>query len=256
MQTFASSRVLGGAAALSSKAAISTSSRRFTTRLATSKKSYSTPLRICAFVGDEDKQKEVYKVPSYEASVPAFTRRRERFVGRVAMLGVAAMWVGEQLTGAGPITQLGYETGVNPMVAYGITALLAVSQLVLGVNQFNPTWSAENQNDVKKRTQGLTGITAIEPDVESRIKPTEEPGKFFLRSELTLGRAAMLIFAGAMVLEMMYGGQSPLAHFGWITPGYPIGMAPLWLKIGITVFTLGGFGLFSAFNTNKDPDTY
>ena len=108
------------------------------------------------------------------------------------MLGVAAMWAGEQLTGAGPITQLGYETGVSPMFAYGITALLAASQLVLGVNQFSPTWSKDNQDDVNRRKKGITGITAIEPDVEGRIKPTEEPGKFFLRNELVLGRSAML----------------------------------------------------------------
>jgi hypothetical protein len=172
------------------------------------------------------------------------------------MLGVAAMWAGEQLTGAGPITQLGYETGVSPMVAYSVTALLAATQLALGVNQFSPTWSEENQRDVNKRKKGLTGITAIEPDVEGRIKPTEEPGKFLLRNELVLCRAAMLIFAGACVLERIYGGQSPLAHFGLITPGAPLSMAPLWLKAGIAVFGLGGFGIFSAFNTNKDPDTY
>lgn len=251
MQTTIRLSALG--APLSSKAAISsTSSRRFAAPSLPSK-SRST-LRISAFREDDNRQ--VYKVPTAEQKVPAFTRRRERTVGRIAMLGVAAMWAGEQLTGAGPITQLGYETGVSPMFAYGITALLAASQLVLGVNQFNPTWSEENQKDVNKRTKGLTGITAIEPDVEGRIKPTQEPGKFFLRNELVLGRSAMLIFAGAAVLEKVFGGQSPLAHFGLISPGAPLSMAPLWLKLGITVFSLGGFGLFSAFNTNKDSDTY
>lgn len=37
-----------------------------------------------------------YKVQDPSAKlVPSFTRRRERAVGRLAMLGVAAMWAGE-----------------------------------------------------------------------------------------------------------------------------------------------------------------
>ena len=104
---------------------------------------------------------------------PSFTRRRERAVGRVAMLGVAAAWAGEVLTGLGPISQLAGELGVSTQLAYGVTILLATWQLFLGVN-------------------GLTGITAIEPDADTRIKPTQEPGKFLLRNELLLGRSAML----------------------------------------------------------------
>jgi Chlorophyll A-B binding protein len=251
MQATTCASALG--ASLSSKAAISTtSSRRFAAP--SLPKNRSSALRVSAF--RENDERQVFKVPTEERNVPSFTRRRERTVGRIAMLGCAAMWAGEQLTGAGPITQLGYETGVQPIVAYGITALLAASQLVLGVNQFNPTWSDENQKDVNKRKKGITGITPIEPDVEGRIKPTEEPGKFFLRNELVLGRSAMLIFAGAAVLEKIFGGQSPLAHFGLIDPGHPVSMAPLWLKAGIVLFTAGGIGVFSAFNTNKDPDTY
>ena len=123
---------------------------------------------------------------------PSFTRRRERAVGRVAMLGVAAAWAGEVLTGLGPISQLAGELGVSTQLAYGVTILLATWQLFLGVNQFNPTWSDENQKDVNRRSKGLTGITAIEPDADTRIKPTQEPGKFLLRNELLLGRSAML----------------------------------------------------------------
>lgn len=146
-----------------------------------------TSLRVSAQKGDDT---------PFQASdstlAPSFTRRRERAVGRVAMLGVAAAWIGETLTGLGPMSQLASELGISTNIAYGATAILATWQLFLGVNQFNPTWSAENQKDVGRRSKGITGITAIEPDADSRIKPTQEPGKFLLRNELVLGRAAML----------------------------------------------------------------
>jgi hypothetical protein len=38
-----------------------------------------------------------------------FTKQNELFVGRAAMVGVAAALVGEVLTGSGPLAQLGYE---------------------------------------------------------------------------------------------------------------------------------------------------
>jgi hypothetical protein len=235
-----------------------------------------------------------YKTPdgSKAQASPAFTRRREHAVGRVAMvsnhsdiaspfylccllrvityqsvplrtiisifvqLGVAAAWAGEVLTGLGPISQLASELGVTVPTAYGVTALLVALQLVLGVNQFSATWSDANQQDVNRRTKGLTGITAIEPDTSERIKPTQEPGKFLLRNEIVLGRLAMLIFAGAAIAEFTFGGESPLAHVGLIPTGVPLMMAPWWLKTGIVLFTAGGLGAFSGFSLNKDPDTY
>ena len=153
-------------------------------------------LRVTAFKDDLDdlkQSKPPYKIPTSEASlVPAFTRRRERTVGRIAMLGVAAAWAGEVLTGMGPISQLSSEVGVPMSIAYGATFSLAVWQLILGLNQFNPTWSRANQADVNRRTKGITGVTPIEPDVTEKISPIQEPGKFFLRGELVLGRSAML----------------------------------------------------------------
>ena len=45
---------------------------------------------------------------------------------------------------------------------------------------------------MKKRRRGVTGITEIEPDVNSKISIADEPGKWFLRQEVVLGRLAML----------------------------------------------------------------
>ena len=64
------------------------------------------------------------------------------------------------------------------------------------------------------------------------------------------------VFAGAVVMEFAWGGESPLAHMGLITPGVSLTQAPIWLKIGMGLFVAGGLGLFSLNDTNQDPDTY
>ena len=143
-------------------------------------------------------------------------------------------------------------------------------------------------------------MSTIEPDVSSRINAASQPGKFFLRNELVLGRAAMLskprllplhctapvsaapaappklpllshrharptlptffhlcaVFAGAAAVEAAFGGRAPLAVAGLITPGVKLSQAPLWLQLAIALFAVGGSGIFSGFDSNKDPDTY
>ena len=105
------------------------------------------PLRVAAFKeGEEERQARRERSPQdagAAVAIPAFTRRRERAVGRIASLGVAAAWAGEQararrgralslncgavhifthpnnaaqITGAGPLTQVALELGV-PMFA-------------------------------------------------------------------------------------------------------------------------------------------
>ena len=51
------------------------------------------------------------------------------------------------------------------------------------------TFAEANQRDIGRRTRGLTGVSAIEPDATDRV---DGVGKLLLRSELVLGRAAML----------------------------------------------------------------
>jgi len=210
------------------------------------------PGRAVAFKDDD----KTYTVPADSKLSPAFTRERERTVGRLASLGLAFAWAGEVITGLGPISQLARETGMPVAVSYASTAALIAIQLFGGLNNFGPTFDDANQSDVNKRTKGLTGITAIEPDVTDRIDPLREPGKFFLRNELVLGRFAMTAFFGAAVLEYVWGGESPLAHVGLITPGVPLSQAPWWLLGSGIVFFLNGIGTFSQFGQNKDSDTY
>ena len=138
----------------------------------------------------------------------------------IACLGVAAAWFGEVVTGLGPITQLSYETGVSSKFAYGITLSLVAWQLFLGISPFSPTWNPKNQIDVDRRKKGITGITAFEPDVNRRIKPTEEPGKFFLRNELVLGRSAITSRNGPFLPNYFTVGKSY----------YPINFTLFWVK--------------------------
>jgi hypothetical protein len=98
-------------------------------------------------------------------------------------------------------------------------------------------------------------LPQIEPDVTGRIG-LDEPGKLGLRAELTLGRLAMLLFAGAAVVEALNGGRSPLAAIGAIDPGGPLSAAPALFKAGIVLFAMNGIGVFSGFNTRKDSDVY
>ena len=174
--------------------------------------------RVSALKSDKGSEKPFSVDPAYG---PAFTREREHAVGRIACLGVAAAWFGEVVTGLGPITQLSYETGVSPKFAYGITLSLVAWQLFLGISPFSPTWNPKNQIDVDRRKKGITGITAFEPDVNRRIKPTEEPGKFFLRNELVLGRSAITSRNGPFLPNYFTVGKSyyPI-NFTLILPNY------------------------------------
>lgn len=62
-------------------------------------------------------QDKAYTVPADSKLSPAFTRKRERTVGRLASLGLAFAWAGEVLTGLGPISQLARETGMPVAVS-------------------------------------------------------------------------------------------------------------------------------------------
>ncbi|GAB4818124.1 hypothetical protein N2152v2_005170 [Parachlorella kessleri] len=245
--------------ALSSKAQISQGFRQAASpaRLA------ARPVLLKSAVAfrDDDRQtkNKPYKIssdPNANTLQPAFTRRRERIVSRLAMAGVAFTWAGEVITGLGPMHQLSQELNVPLGWAYLATAGLAVWQLGLALAPGSATYSDANQRDVKKRRRGVTGITEIEPDVDSKISIADDPGKWFLRQEVVLGRLAMLIFAGAMGAEFLWNGEAPLAHLGLITPGVPLTQAPLWLLAGIGLFGAGALGVFSAGGTRKDDDTF
>lgn len=55
-----------------------------------------------------------------------FTKRNEVFVGRTAQLGFLASVIGEKVTGKGPLTQFGIETGI-PLGAASFGLIIFIS---------------------------------------------------------------------------------------------------------------------------------
>lgn len=153
---------------------------------------------------------------------PAFTRRREVFVGRLAMFGFASALIGEITTGRGALGQLELETGLPPwgvdLLILGIIAYSAIGAL----NPKSPTFSAKNQRDVNKRPPGPT-------NKPSKIDAVSNPKGFFgttrfgfsKANEVFVGRTAQLGFLASLIGEKITG-FGPLKQFGLET-GIPLG---------------------------------
>jgi len=125
---------------------------------------------------------------------PAFTRRREIFIGRVAMVGFVSAVLGEVLTGRGALSQLGIYTGRSPVtIALLIFGVVSFNYLA-AINPRSPTWSYENQVDVSKRDR--------------------EPPAFQRQVEVYVGRLAMFGFFMSLLGELNTGGRGPLWQLG------------------------------------------
>lgn len=178
-----------------------------------------------------------------DPALPAFTRRREVFAGRMAMLGFASALIGEILTGEGPLGQLQLELGLP---AWGVDLLVLgviAYSVIGGLNPKSPTFSEANQRDVRKRGAG--------PTQKPQYNAVSTPGKFFgatefgfsKKNEVLVGRTAQLGFLAAVIGEKITG-LGPLRQFGLET-GIPVGQASLGLIAFISFF------LFAAlFNGN------
>lgn len=189
-------------------------------------------------------------------ATPAFTRRREVFVGRLAMSGFLAAVVGEILTGKGILGQLYLETNLPPMAVNALVFGL-VAYSFLGV--LNPaTWSRANQEDVAKRPKG--GVQ------DPKINAASDPGRFLglegfqpgftKKNELFVGRLAMLGFAAAIVGEKLTG-KGPLGQIG-IPFHLPLDPFYSTVALGVWVFFWGvsavGYNNFG--QTEGDEEIY
>ncbi|EFN53597.1 hypothetical protein CHLNCDRAFT_136822 [Chlorella variabilis] len=203
--------------------------------------------------GSEDEEaplgREAFRTSS---NLPAFTRRREHAIGRVAAVGFAASLVGELLAGIGPITQassteagyLHYETGISYKWLYLALAALTGWGLLGAVLPGSPTYDPQNLRDADKRAVVV-------------VNPLKNPRKFLVQNEVLVGRIAMAGFAGACVLEYLWGGEAPLAHLGLIQPGTQLTSAPWWVGGLVLLFLANGLGLFSALgDRSRDDDAY
>jgi len=185
---------------------------------------------------------------------PAFTRRREVFVGRLAMVGFASALIGELTTGRGPLGQLQLEVGLPPLGAELLVFGTIAYSLIGGLRPGSPTFSESNQRDVQKRGKG--------PTQDARINIVDQPKKFLgitrfgfsKQNEVFVGRTAQLGFLAAVIGEKVTGGRGILSQVGLET-GIPIGQQSIFLLAFI------GFFLFAAliegnYGDPKDSSTY
>lgn len=168
-----------------------------------------------------------------DPSVPAFTRRREVFAGRLAMFGFAASLIGEVGSGKGVLGQLSLETGLpQSAIEIGLVALIGYN-LFSAVRPGSPTFSESNQRDVKKRQAGPNQnpkITAAEP---KKFLGITEFG-FSKKNEVFVGRTAQLGFLASVIGEKITG-KGPLGQFGLET-GIPLSQAGIGLIAFISFF--------------------
>ncbi|KAA6421056.1 MAG: hypothetical protein FRX49_08967, partial [Trebouxia sp. A1-2] len=144
---------------------------------------------------------------------PAFTRRREVFVGRLAMVGFVSAVFGELLTGQGVLGQVGLYTGLSRPVVQALVFGIVTFNYLAAVNPRSPTWSFENQKDVRKRPPG----PVQNPQKDAVSDPQGFLGiskafGFTKRNEVFVGRIAMIGFAAAIVGEVQTGGKGPLGQ--------------------------------------------
>jgi len=187
---------------------------------------------------DPAKIKPKYDKDAVQASPveSAFTRRREIFVGRLAMTGFFAATVGELLTGKGALGQLSLETNLPPGVVKAIVFGIVIFNAITALNPAGTTFSEENQADVRKRPAGGVqkpgSINAI-IDPKGLLGISDKFG-FTKKNELFVGRVAMLGFAAELIGELAQGGKGPLGQLGF--------QMPLFQEAGS--FALAGWILF------------
>lgn len=151
-------------------------------------------------------------------AIPAFTRRREVWAGRLAMVGFVAACYWEYYFANHPniLQQISALSGgsVTPSVALvGIVGLIAYN-LISASAPGSPTFSDANQRDVEKRPKPASAHGDGAP-----LNPKTQLGVtgfgFTKRNELFVGRVAMIGFAAAIIGQLMMGGvlgPGPLAQ--------------------------------------------
>ncbi|KAL4858078.1 Photosystem II protein [Chlorella vulgaris] len=163
-----------------------------------------------------------------------FTKQNELFVGRAAMVGVAAALVGEVLTGSGPLAQLGYEFHESVAdVEIEILAVIAfnlIAALLPAKGKF-----VADEVELQERPAG-----PLQDPTISILQPRKFFGisgfGFSKANELFVGRVAQLGFAAGLIGEAITG-KGMLEQFGLET-GIPLHQAePLLLAfIGFILF--------------------
>ncbi|KAI8477225.1 MAG: hypothetical protein J3K34DRAFT_463283 [Monoraphidium minutum] len=242
--------------------------RRGAARAAPAPASRRAAVWVCAYTDPEDKsggnfKKEVDDIsspiglreaarPGYAPAfrtaplLPAFTRRREVFAGRFAMIGMAAAIVWEVITPshAGPMVTTAALTGLSipavKLIFGGLTFHGVLGLLWPGA----PTFDRANVKDFLTRPDGPP-TKAISPFTNlSGFLGCSPHFGFTKRNELFHGRLAMLGFFATVVNEGATG-MGPIGQVAWWLGAkfYP---ADSWYNswaLGLTAFALVMTGL-------------
>jgi photosystem II protein len=143
-----------------------------------------------------------------------FTKSNELFVGRMAMLGIAASIIGELLTGKGALAQLGLETGLP---------LFEIDDAILAVIGFNLIAALApasgkfvlDEEEEEERPDGVLQDPTISILDYKRFFGVSGFG-FTKENELFVGRTAQLGFAISLIGEALTG-KGILAQFDYDT---------------------------------------
>jgi len=172
----------------------------------------------------------------------SFTRRREIFAGRLAMIGFPAACFWEYVLPNHPnITeQVSYGLQLaglnNATSATGATliGLIVLQNFITGLAPWSTTFTSENLRDVAKRPQGPPTQWPTNPGAYLGIA---EVGAFSKANELFNGRLAMLGFAAAVIQQLRMGGlygPGPIAQVATF-----LNMTPEQLYMGVPVLFIG-----------------
>jgi len=143
-------------------------------------------------------------------TIGAFTRANEKFVSRVAMVGMAGTIVGEAITGNGALAQFDLDTGFTLaetedllVLQILIVAGLALAGLASGAQAVDPK-AIDAQQTFKFGS--LRESFGLAPEGQPLFGFTEA-------NELFLGRTAQLAFAFTTAIEA-FTGFGPLKQLG------------------------------------------
>jgi len=159
--------------------------------------------------------------PKVNPAIPVFTRRREVFASRLAMVGffAACFWEANLSSHPGVIGQVSQFTGIPPfwvgIILAGTIAYNTFGALIPG----SPTYSSANLNDVSKRPPAGPQNPADVGGIKDWLGV--DSWGFTKKNEIFNGRLAMLGILAAVIQEWRLGGLGPLAQIAYflnITP--------------------------------------
>ena len=133
-----------------------------------------------------------------------FTKENEKFVSRIAMLGMAGTFVGEYVTGNGPLAQFDVETGLQLWETKDILLLQAAA--MLGAASIGLSTGGKAITDPDALVPYKSGTLAKQLGLNE-----EQPFGFTEENELFVGRLAQMGFAGSVLIEA-FTGKGPLAQ--------------------------------------------